>query len=412
MRHHRIAWGAVAAWLLFAAPAMASPTTTLVDLTNSGGQPSAKPGNDVAISGDGRYVVFVSAAANLVAGDSNQAVDVFVRDVVAGTTTRVSVATGGAQGNADSTGPVAISRDGRYVLFETLATNLVGGTDGTNHDILMRDLTTGTTTLVKSFGSGRGDLDAVPRLAISDDGAYAAYEDHIGHIIYAVRQTLATGTEQRINPQHLTAGGIDLEGLSADGSRVLVVSDGDRQVRPGFYVVRHGTYVRDFAEGTITRLTKEVVSSGALSADGRWAVFSSIHRLARSDTNRYSDVYVRRISARHNHLISVGRSGRQANGDSVSRGISSDGRLVLFTSNASNLIRRDTNRAWDVFLRDRLEGTTRRCSKTADGKQSGKDSQVGVLSSDGLWAAFLTTGRLVAADTNRHVDVYLRGPGC
>src|SRR5262249_12643314 len=217
-------------WLLFAAPALASPTTTMVDLTNTGGQPSARPGNDVAISGDGRYIVFVSAAANLVAGDTNHAPDVFVRDVVAGTTTRVSVATGGAQGNADSTAPVAISSDGRYVLFESLATNLVAGTDGTARDILMRDLTTGITTLIKSFGSGRGDVDGVPRLVISDDGAYAAYGITAGRVGYAVRQTLATGTEQRINPQHLTDGGTSLEGMSADGSRMFVVSDGTRQV--------------------------------------------------------------------------------------------------------------------------------------------------------------------------------------
>jgi Tol biopolymer transport system component len=413
MRPHWAVLAAVATALCLASPAAAAPTTTLVNVTSTGGLASAGPDKDLAISGDGHLVVFVSAAANLVPGDSNHASDVFVRDLTAGTTTRVSVATGGAQGNANSTGPVAISRDGRYVLFETWATNLAAGTDGTARDIVMRDTQTGTTKLVKSFGSGPGDFQGgFASLAISSDGAYAAYEDQIGHVIYTVRQTLATGTEKRLNPQHLTFGDVRLLGMSADGSRLLVGSDGGREVRPGFEVTRQGTFLRDLAEGSVTRLLRSTTYVGALSGDGRIAVLTTLARLGRTDHNRRYDVYVRNVAGARYRRVSGGPNGRDANGDSFAAGISDDGRYVLFLSEATNLVRRDTNGAEDAFLRDRRLKTLRRCSRTSTGGQASGSTRAAVLSADGAWVAFLNGGQLVPADVNRRPDVYLRGPGC
>ena len=72
---------------------------------------------DPSLSGDGRYVAFTSTASNLVQGDTNNSADVFVRDHLNGTTRRMSISTGGAEGNSDSIRP-AISADGRYVAFD------------------------------------------------------------------------------------------------------------------------------------------------------------------------------------------------------------------------------------------------------------------------------------------------------
>jgi Tol biopolymer transport system component len=131
----------------------AAGTTTRVSVDSGGTQ-----GNDEsfasAISGDGRYVAFSSAATNLVSGDTNGTFDIFVHDRQTGATTRVSVDSSGAQGN-DHSGRVAISGDGRYVAFSSEATNL-DGTDanGTLGDIYVHDRQTGATTRVSVDSGG------------------------------------------------------------------------------------------------------------------------------------------------------------------------------------------------------------------------------------------------------------------
>ena len=105
-----------------------------------------------AISADGRFVAFRSDATNLVPGDTNGATDVFVRDRQTGTTRRVSVGPGGAQGNGGSFMP-AISADGRFVAFESSATNLVPGDTNDMEDMFVHDRQTGTTRRV-SVGPG------------------------------------------------------------------------------------------------------------------------------------------------------------------------------------------------------------------------------------------------------------------
>jgi Tol biopolymer transport system component len=118
-------------------------TTYLLSRDSAGGEGSAEP----AISGDGRYVTFNSDATNLVSGDTNGAYDIFVRDRQTGTTTLVSRSSAGVVGDEGSAEP-AISGDGRYVAFFSSATNLVSGDTNGVSDIFVRDRQTGTTTLV------------------------------------------------------------------------------------------------------------------------------------------------------------------------------------------------------------------------------------------------------------------------
>ena len=101
-------------------------TTRRVSVGSGGAQGNGHQLGGPAISADGRFVAFGSCATNLVPGDTNGCSDVFVRDRQTGTTQRVSVGPGGAQGNGFSVDP-AISADGRFVAFESRATNLVPG---------------------------------------------------------------------------------------------------------------------------------------------------------------------------------------------------------------------------------------------------------------------------------------------
>src|SRR5262249_22715068 len=126
------------------------------------------------ISADGRYVAFESKASNLVAGDTNAALDVFVHDRTTGTTERVSVDTGGAQRTGASQN-AAISDDGRFVAFE--------GTNGNRTEIYVHDRTTGATTLISttSLGGAANGNSSVP--AISGDGRFVAFQSGASNLI-------------------------------------------------------------------------------------------------------------------------------------------------------------------------------------------------------------------------------------
>src|SRR5439155_7441870 len=110
----------------------------------SGGTQSNAASLGSALSADGRLVAFQSDATNLVVGDTNGATDVFVRDRQTGMTARVSVASDGTQANNVSSYP-ALSADGRFVAFQSDATNLVAGDTNGTTDVFVHDRPTCTT---------------------------------------------------------------------------------------------------------------------------------------------------------------------------------------------------------------------------------------------------------------------------
>jgi Tol biopolymer transport system component len=148
-----------------------------------GGSPINLGSSDPAISADGRFVAFDSNSSNLVPGDTNDIDDVFVYDMQSGKTTRVSVATNGEQGNDVSLYP-SISADGRFVVFHSYATNLVPG--DTNHalDIFMHDLRTGTTTRISVSSSGaQANDDSGYHFAIAPQGDKVAFESAATNLV-------------------------------------------------------------------------------------------------------------------------------------------------------------------------------------------------------------------------------------
>jgi hypothetical protein len=147
---------------------------------SSGPSPVAGNGASTrpALSQGGRYVAFESAAENLVAGDTNGVVDIFLRDESTRVTERVSVASHGAQGSGTSRAP-AISDDGRFVAFETDATNVVAGDADDDADVMVHDRQLGTTTLVSTGvvvppPVGTIDFEATSAV-ISGDGSVVAF---------------------------------------------------------------------------------------------------------------------------------------------------------------------------------------------------------------------------------------------
>ncbi|NIX76636.1 PD40 domain-containing protein [Microvirga terricola] len=154
---------------------------TRVSTAGDGAQANAQSYN-ADVSADGRYVVFDSRAGNLVADDTNGAADVFRKDLLTGAITRISTAGDGAEGNAGSSF-AQISADGRYVVFESDASNLVAGDTNGTTDIFRKDLLTGAITRVSTAGDGAQANDLSYDAQVSADGRYVVFESDASNLV-------------------------------------------------------------------------------------------------------------------------------------------------------------------------------------------------------------------------------------
>jgi Tol biopolymer transport system component len=160
-------------------------TSGALDLVSQ--DPSGARGNGTstapAISENGRYVAFLSTASNLVTGDTNGFSDVFVRDLTASTTTRVSVDSSGAQSNAPTLGKPSISDDGRYVAFVSDASNLAAGDTPDYPDAYLHDRMTGTTRKLSRSGGGAHADRATLSAVVSRDGRKVAFDTNATNLV-------------------------------------------------------------------------------------------------------------------------------------------------------------------------------------------------------------------------------------
>ena len=402
-------------------------TTERVSVDSSGAQGIGGSGlfTYVGISADGRYVTFASYASNLVGGDTNAASDVFIRDRQAGTTERVSVGGGGVQANSGSTHS-AISSDGRYVAFASAATNL-GPLDLNGQvDVYVRDRQAGTTELVSVSTSGaQGNADS-NRPFISGDGRYVAFDSTATNFVPGDtnaetdlfvhdRSSGTTDIASATSPESDSHS--DRVSMSPDG-RYLAFESAATDLIPGDTNGAPDVFVRDTVNGTFDRVS--VSSSGtqaaggcehpAISADGRFVAFDSYAgNLVAGSTSGRSDVYLRDRQAGTTEVVSLSSGGARGDSDSFRPSISADGRFVAFESNSTNLVGGDSNGVYDVFVRDRQLGTTERVSVSSGGAQGDGYSYIASISSDGRYVAFQSIAdNLVAGDTNGQMDVFVR----
>jgi Tol biopolymer transport system component len=404
----------------------AGQVTTRVSVSSAGVQANGASPYSASISADGSAIAFYSAASNLVAGDTNGAPDVFVHSFPLGTTTRVSVDSSGAEANATSD-TAAISADGRYVAFGSLASNLVPGDSNGTYDVFVRDLLTGTTVRASVDSSGAEANGPSLSPAISADGRYVAFHSQATNLapggtpgLYQVYlRDMATGSTQRAS--------IDLSGvagnnhslapsISANG-RFVAFSSLASDLVPVDTNGQMDVFVFDAALGTtdIASVSSAGVQgngasdSASISADGyRVAFESAADDLVSGDTNGVSDVFVRNLAIGTTIRASVDSSGAQGNDKSNAPVFSPAGRYVAFESLATNLDPADGNLVSDVFLRDLLAGTTARVSVSSGGTEANGASHAGSISSDGRFVAFLSVAtNLVQVDTNAASDVFV-----
>ena len=349
--------------------------TVRVSVDSAGTQAIGGGSYSTSVSADGRYVAFESDATNLVVGDGNDSSDVFVSDRETGTTSRVSVDTTGTEMNDESFDP-SISGDGRYVAFWSWAKTLVEGDTNNYPDVFVRDCQNNITTRV-SVGTGdrqaTGGQSTGP--SISADGRYVAFDS-------AAKNLVDDDTNER--------------------SDVFVH---DRQT---------GATTRVSVDSAGTQAIGGDSSGASISADGRYVAFySTATNLVDDDINgTYSDVFVHDRQTGATTLASVDSSGTQdIGGHSQFPSISGDGRYVVFTSRASNLVGGDTNAAADILLHDRTTGATTRVSVDSDGAQAIGGESLGrpAISADGRYVAFQSLAtNLVSGDGNGVSDVFVR----
>lgn len=406
-----------------------TPKTERLSVSTTG-IPGNGHSNLPSISADSRYVAFESLAGNLVADDTNNAKDVFVHDRLTGETTRVSVGLNGTQGNGMSYN-AAISADGRYVVFQSSADNLVAGDTALWMDVFLHDRQTGRTMRVGVGPNGAEGNGPSHNPAISSDGRYIAFQSEANNLVVGdtnaamdvfVYDQMVGGTT-RVS---VGSGGTEGKGfsynpsLSADGRYVVFQSEADSLV-VGDTNVAMDTFVHDRMTGETTRVS--VGPNGAegngpsynpaISEDGRYVAFQSdADNLVISDTNMQMDVFVHDRQTGQTQRVSVGVSGTEGNGISYNPAVSADGRYVAFESKADNLVADDTNLRRDVFVFDHQTGAIERLSVTSDGIQGDDDSRNPIVSADGRYVAFSScAGNLVVDDAKIPDDVYIRDRG-
>jgi Tol biopolymer transport system component len=435
------AWAATAAGLIVAmiaaSPGVAGGATTRRLSVSSGGRQGNANSYGATTAGRGRYVVFESNASDLVRGDTNGVTDIFERNRSTGKTIRVSVSSGGKQGNGPSHSARGVTPNGRFVVFESFATNLVPGDTNGTWDVFVRDTVARKTYLVSRNSAGREGNRASSDPTISADGRYVAFESFASNLVKgdtngwvdAFVRDRRTHTTRRVSVSSRGRQGNENSSdavISGSGRYVAFESLASNLVRGD----TNGTsdiFVRDMSAHTTRRMS---VSSGgaqgnnagfighhgshsaAISANGRYVAFESFSsNLAKGDTNRVCDVFVRDRATHHTFLVSRNSNGREGNKFSSDPAISNDGRYVTFESGATNLTRNDTNGKVDVIVRNRAAGRTFRASLSPAGHQGNGESSDPSISGNGTFIVFESeASNLVAHDTNGRSDVLDRGP--
>lgn len=360
---------------------LATGTNTLVSAAPGGASANSlsfEPG----ISGDGRWVAFTSSAKNLVAGDTNAATDVFVRDLQTGITALASVSfTGTGPGNKASFSP-ALSADGRWLLFRSLATDLVIGVTSGTENLFLRDLQSGATRALTVSG--------VTNAAMTPHGRFVAFVGRIAGSSSFYLYVWDTSVSDRMFTNSTL--GLLTVAISPDGNRVAGVTATQ-------------LLIADRAAGTSGVVATLPVGSRTVprfSADGRWLT----HARALNLTNQ---VYLNDLQDGAEYLVShVTNSTAGGSAHSDAPELSPDGRYVAYRTLANNVVAGANGTTRQIVLYDRLTGANSLLSASRLNGGRGDDYSTGVsFSADGQtlllqsWASDLAPG-----DFNRTGDVF------
>jgi hypothetical protein len=356
---------------------LTSELVSVAEVGRAGNRNSQNSGFPPGISGDGRFVTFSSSATNLVADDTGGLENVYVYDRQEEVMELISRGLDGAA-NGGSNFP-KISGDGRYVVFQSIASNLVEDPTGGFSNIFLFDRAEGRMVLVSSGIEDNTSNGNSITPNISDDGRIVAFASRATNLVGEP----TSGTFEQIFVSDWQDDAIQIVSVNSDGA-----------------VGNRVSFLPD------------------LNTDGSQIAFKSeAFNLVPNDTNGVPDVFVRDQSNGTTQRVSVDSFGNQSNGLSGGPGISGDGRFVAFPSFASNLVPDDGNGFSDVYVYDRFppnreQGILLRVSVGMDGEEpnQGVSDFPVTMSTDGRWIGFASAAsNLVPNDLNNDLDAFL---GC
>jgi Tol biopolymer transport system component len=394
-----------------------------VSATGDPADATTPTGTNPSISADGRFVAFDSGADNLV--PAAEYGGVFVRDTRANTTEVVSLRLdGGVDDFADSP---AISGNGRYVAYVSDGDDIVA--DGTDRwsQVFVRDRVLHTTTRVSTKLNGNQGTDDSASPSVSSDGRWIAFESDSGGLVandtneytdVFVRDQL-TGINRRIS---VVAAGDQLDGggespsINGTGDMVAFVTGeplvaADDNFWDDVYVRNLTTNAISLVSGALGGTAANASSMDpAISADGKVVTFTSLatNLDGTPDTNNTSDVFARNLVTGATTRVSTSTNGAVAHGTSNDPSISGDGRFVSFESTAPDVVGDDTNGVLDAFVLDRSTGKTARLSTDQLGQQLPHGGDAADLSADGTSVTFRSLSPITGQAPSAFAQLYVR----
>lgn len=320
------------------------------------------------ISSDGRYAMYFSQGS--MDGDANGVLDIYIKDLLTGETIIASSNEQNILGDESVVGDAKFSSDNTYVVFSSYSDNLVAGNSYPGSDVYLKNLSTGQLTLVSTDPSGNAGNNISIWSSISADGRYVVF--------YSLSSNLS----------------------SSDTNNELDVYWKDTQTNQTYLVSSSASGVVGNAKSWY----------GSISPDGKWVVFESqASNLVENDTNNSTDIFLKNIQTGEIQRISTNASSEQANFHSGDASFSADGRYVIFTSGASNLVEGDTNGRADIFIKDLLTGGIQLVSTNSLGQLANGSSSIASISDNGRYVVFISeANNLVDGDLNYNSDVFVK----
>ncbi|MFN8016845.1 MAG: DUF4214 domain-containing protein [Acidimicrobiales bacterium] len=422
----------------FAASATATPAHAAggtvaaigrASVRDDGSQLANGTNRPVAISDDGRYLAFTSDEA-ITPGDTNGDDDAYVRDRVAGTTTRVGL--DDDEGQMLNTEVCAMSRNGQFVAFAGYG----GDADAARTQLYLRDRVAGTTKLVSQSTGGSpssvttdfsGVLGA-DRCAVSDDGRYVAFQSQATNLASGdangtgfdiFRRDLQTGTTIRISTSSGGAGGNDFSGqpaMSGDGDVIAFTSDANNLVANDTNGLQDD-FARKVSTSTTVRVSAKfgsgevygVSSQPAVSGDGTLVAFQSMATdLVPEDTSSDTDIFVKSLTNGAVIRASKSANGTSLTGNEANVSFSTDGKALAFVTEAGNHPGISPS-SGSVVVKDLVTGATTYPSTTGLGEDDGYGAWP-QLAANGAVAFLSTATSLVRGDTNGKADAFVADP--